>query len=161
MVNYNLRTIEEADNYRLAEIIRSSLKEHGADKPGTVYTDPTTDDLFQLFDRPDALYFIAEKDGLIVGGAGIYPTLGLPIDCVELVKLYIAQPFRSKGIGSELMNRCEKAAKKWGYASIYLETLPELEHACTLYERMGYQKLSKPLGDSGHYACSLWMLKML
>ena len=41
--------ISKEDNVQIASVIRSVLKEHGADKPGTVYTDPTTDALFQLF----------------------------------------------------------------------------------------------------------------
>jgi putative acetyltransferase len=75
--------------------------------------------------------------------------------------LYVDENYRNQGIGIELMKRCEGIASELGYTQLYLETLPELERACTLYERMGYQKLSKPLGDSGHFACSLWMLKPL
>ena len=33
-------------------IIRRTLAEFGANKPGTVYFDPTTDDLFKLFSAP-------------------------------------------------------------------------------------------------------------
>ena len=38
-----LRPIQKTDNTVIASVIRSILKEHGVDKPGTVYTDPTTD----------------------------------------------------------------------------------------------------------------------
>jgi putative acetyltransferase len=160
-VNYNLRVIQESDNQHLARIIRSSLREYGVDKPGTVFTDPTTDNLFGLFDRSDAVYFVAELEGTILGGGGIYPTTGLPNQCAELVKLYVDQRHRNKGIGKQLMKSCEVVALELGYTSLYLETLPELEHACSLYERMGYVKQSQPLGNSGHYACTLWMLKNL
>ena len=42
-------------------IIKNTLKEFGANKPGTVYFDPTTDHLFELFSAPDSAYFIAER----------------------------------------------------------------------------------------------------
>ncbi len=45
----NIRKLERKDNPALAEIIRNSLAEHGANKPGTVFFDPTTDDLDSLF----------------------------------------------------------------------------------------------------------------
>ena len=38
----------------LAQIIRTSLAEFGANKPGTVYFDPTTDALYELFQTPVA-----------------------------------------------------------------------------------------------------------
>jgi len=43
------RSIEEKDNVALAKIIRDTLTEFGAAKPGTVYYDSTTDALYQLF----------------------------------------------------------------------------------------------------------------
>jgi putative acetyltransferase len=161
VATFNFRILQQEDNMRMAEIIRSALKERGVDKPGTVFTDPTTDDLFALFQSFNSRYIVAEENGRIVGGSGVFPTTGLPEKCAELVKLYVDQNYRNQGIGIELMKRCEGIAREMGYSQLYLETLPELERACSLYERMGYRKLSSPLGDSGHFACSLWMLKNL
>ena len=42
-----IRPIELNDNIALAKVIRGALEEFGANKPGTVYFDPTTDALFQ------------------------------------------------------------------------------------------------------------------
>ncbi|HET7899248.1 MAG TPA: GNAT family N-acetyltransferase, partial [Flavisolibacter sp.] len=67
-----IRTIQKNDNQALATIIRSTLKEFGANKPGTVYYDPTTDALYELFaSAPLSVYFVAELDGELVGGGGI------------------------------------------------------------------------------------------
>ncbi|HEY4936410.1 MAG TPA: GNAT family N-acetyltransferase, partial [Puia sp.] len=67
MKNIYIRPIRAADNAAIAAIIRKILAEFGANKPGTVFFDPTTDNLFQLFSIPEAAYFIAEADGKIVG----------------------------------------------------------------------------------------------
>ena len=48
------RHIEQSDNQKIAEVIRKVFREFKIDKPGTVYTDPTTDDLYALFRRPDS-----------------------------------------------------------------------------------------------------------
>lgn len=156
-----IRPIQQEDNEALARVIRSVLEEFGAAKPGTVYTDPTTDQLFELFQTPQSAYFTALLDGEIVGGCGIYPTKGLPEGCTELVKLYLAPATRGKGVGKALMERCFEIAKEKGYTEIYLETLPELHIAVGLYERLGFTYLQKPYGESGHFACDLWMVKEL
>ncbi len=68
MNNICIRPIQAGDNTTIASIIRKTLAEFGANKPGTVYFDPTTDDLFKLFSVPDSAYFIAEVEGRVVGG---------------------------------------------------------------------------------------------
>jgi putative acetyltransferase len=151
------RKIKKEDNAPLAEMIRRVFREFKIDKPGTVYTDPSTDTLFELFQAPGSIYWIAEEQGRIIGGCGIFPTEGLPIGCAELVKFYLAQDARGKGIGRELMQKSITSAKEKGYTSIYLESFPELSRAVSMYEKAGFKKLEQPLGNSGHFACNLWM----
>lgn len=160
-MNTEFRQIKQSDNIELASVIRAILKEYGVDKPGTVYTDPTTDALFELFLSPGSIYWIATVEGEIVGGCGIFPTSGLPDKCAELVKLYVSATARGKGIGFQLMEICFRSAKDLGYEKLYLETLPELSKAVGLYQQLGFMKLSEPLGNSGHFACDIWMLKDL
>lgn len=155
------RAIEEKDNQELASLIRTVLKEFKIDKPGTVYTDPTTDYLSKVFEVPQSAYWIAEEDGKIIGGCGIYPTSGLPDGCVELVKLYTASSARGKGVGKMLMQKSISSAQQFGYDEIYLESFPELSTAISMYEKAGFKKLSEPLGQSGHFACNVWMLLVL
>lgn len=155
------RPIEKADNAAIAAIIRAVLTEFKANKPGTVYFDPTTDDLYSLFSTPGSEYRMLEVDGKLVGGSGIFPTEGLPDGCCELVKLYILPEVRGKGYGKLLINECFDIARRLGSKQVYLETLPELKMAVGLYESCGFQYLDKPLGNSGHFGCDLWMLKQL
>ena len=156
-----IRLIKPEDNETIAKVIRSILEEHRMNKPGTVYTDPTTDHLYELFRTPGSRYRIIEVDGKICGGCGIYPTKGLPEGCVELVKLYLIPELRGKGLGRKLLTLCAEDAKEMGYNSLYLESMPELNSAVGLYESVDYKKLDQPMGDSGHFACNLWMLKKL
>jgi putative acetyltransferase len=161
MRNYTTRPIRKEDNTAIAAIIRSVLTEFKANKPGTVYYDPTTDDLFSLFSATNAEYHILESDGNIIGGSGIYPTVGLPAGCCELVKLYLLPEARGKGYGKLLIHECFDIARRFGYEQVYLETMPELKMAVGLYENCGFKYLDKPLGNSGHFGCDLWMRKDL
>jgi putative acetyltransferase len=156
-----IRPIAPSDNEPLARIIRAALEEFGAAKPGTVYFDPTTDALYELFRTPRSHYFVAEgKDGLL-GGGGIFPTGGLSGDTCELVKMYLRPEARGLGLGRTLIEKSLKAAQEAGFKKVYLETMPELKNALVAYEKLGFKYLDGPMGDSGHFGCGLWMLKEL
>ena len=159
--NISIRNIEPADNAVLASVVRATLSEFGAARPGTVYYDPTTDALYELFRKEGSVYYVAEKDGRIVGGGGIYPSDGLPEDTCELVKMYLLPEARGIGLGKTLIQGCLDFAKKWGYEKVYLETMPELKQALSTYEKFGFQYLNGPMGNTGHHGCELWMLKEL
>lgn len=161
MALITIRNIQPFDNAVLAKIIRNALEEFKANKPGTVYFDDTTDNLSDVFTAAKSMYFIAEENGMTLGGGGIYPTQNLPDDTCELVKLYLSHTARGKGTGKLLMQKCFTAATELGYKKMYLETMPELNIAVPLYEKMGFNYLRAPLGNSGHDGCDIWMIKDL
>ena len=156
-----IRTIEPGDDKPLATIIRDTLAEFKANKPGTVYFDETTDHLSDVFKTDGSIYFVAELDGEIMGGSGIYPTANLPEGTCELVKLYLSSKARGKGLGKILLHKCIAAAKELGYKKIYLETMPELTIAIPMYEKLGFTYLPAAQGSSGHTGCDVWMIKEL
>jgi len=158
-MNIEIRTIKEQDNKELAGIIRQTLKEFKADKPGTVYYDEATDHLSDLFTADKSAYYVAFVDGSLVGGAGIYPTEGLPDDTLELVKMYLLPEARGLGLGKKLILKCIETAVQTGYKKIYLETMAELDKAVETYIRLGFSRLEGPLGNSGHHSCEIWMIK--
>ena len=153
-----IREIQPEDNPLIAKIIRTALEEYDEAKPGTVYTDPTTDEIFETFSAtPKSAYFIVEFDDELIGGCGIYPTKNLPDGYAELVKIYLKSEFRGHGIGKQLMDKSIAYAKSQGYTHLYIESFPSLKEAIHLYEKIGFEILPEPLGDSGHFACSVWM----
>jgi putative acetyltransferase len=156
-----IRPIESGDNEALAKVIRTALAEFGANKPGTVYFDPTTDALYELFRTPGSFYYVATIDEVVVGGCGIFPTDNLPDGTCELVKLYVSKEARGTGLGKQLMEKSMSWAKENGYTQVYLESMPELAKAVSIYEKVGFKSLDGPLGNSGHCGCDIWMLKAL
>lgn len=157
-----IRPIRPEDNKALAAIIRATLTEFGANHPGTVYYDATTDTLYELFRKPRSVYFVAESDnGEIVGGGGIFPSDGLPEDTCELVKMYLLPQVRGTGLGRKIIELCLQAAREMGFSKVYLESMPELHLALKVYEKFGFAYLNKPLGNTGHFGCDLHMLKIL
>ena len=161
MGSIQIRTIQPEDDKVLAQIIRDSLTEFGANHPGTVYYDQTTDHLYDLFRKERSVYYVVHEDGVILGGAGIFPSNGLPADTCELVKMYLLPIARGRGLASELIRLGIDFASRQGFKSIYLETMPQLKKALPIYEKWGFQYLSAPMGNTGHAGCELWMLKKL
>src|ERR1043165_4460719 len=118
----NIRLIESSDNSALAKIVRDTMKEFGVNRPNTVYFDPTTDKLYELFQKERSAYNVAEINNEIMGGAGIYPTDGLPVDTCELVKMYLLPKARGLGLGRMLIEKCLEQATEKGYKNVYLQT---------------------------------------
>lgn len=158
-MNIHIRPIEEKDNMQIAALIRKVLTEFQRNQDGTVFTDPTTDDLYNLFKSPGSSYWIAEENDQIIGGCGIFPTAGLPEGCAELVKFYLDPASRGQGIGKALLEKSFSSAKELRFDQLYLESFPEFTTAISLYEKYGFEHIQAALGNSGHYACNVWMLK--
>ena len=156
-----IREIGATDNAAVAKMIREVLLELGAPKVGTAYEDETLDVLSEVYDTERAVYFVAELDGKVVGAAGISQLENSVENICELQKMYFSPVVRGKGFGAQMMQKCLEAAKNFEYDKCYLETLPYMKSAVKLYERSGFVALDAPLGDTGHYSCSEWMLKTL
>jgi putative acetyltransferase len=77
------------------------------------------------------------------------------------VKLYVENSARGTGTGKKLLEHSLAWAKDNGYTQVYLESMPELSKAVSIYEKLGFTRLNNPLGNSGHDGCDIWMLKTL
>jgi putative acetyltransferase len=75
--------------------------------------------------------------------------------------MYLLPRARGKGVGRTLIEESFQIARNLGYQAIYLETMPELTKAIYIYEKMGFQYLNGPMGNSGHTGCDIWMIKTL
>ncbi|MVT07152.1 hypothetical protein [Chitinophaga tropicalis] len=61
-----LRTIQQRDNAPLAAIIRQTLISFQANVPGTAFSDPELNALFETFQTPGAWYWIAgERNNIL------------------------------------------------------------------------------------------------
>ena len=159
--NLLIRKVIPSDNALLASLIRNVFEEYNAPKQNTVYSDPTTDDLFALFQKSRSVLWIALLNDEICGCCGIYATESLPEDYAELSKFYLLKEARGKGIGKQLMLKCIQSAKEMNYKSLYIESLPQFSTAVSMYEKYGFTRIDKPLGNSGHTSCNIWMIKQL
>lgn len=161
MSNYKIREIRPQDNASVKTLIQSVLVEMGVPKVGTAYEDDSLNDMYETYNKSRMAYFVVEENGKIIGSAGIAPLQGGEEDICELQKMYFLPEARGRGVGAEMMKTCLDFARGQGFNKCYLETLPYMENARKLYARTGFESLDKPMGDTGHYNCTMWMIKDL
>lgn len=156
-----IRPIAPEDNAAVAAIIRTVMPEFGADGPGFAIHDPEVDTMYQAYAQPRSSYFVVERDGRVIGGAGIAPLEGGEADVCELRKMYFLPEARGIGAGTAMMQRCLDAARMHGFARCYLETLTGMDEAQALYLRSGFRQLCAPLGGTGHFSCDRFFMREL
>ncbi len=156
-----IRPITPEDNAAVAAIIRTVMPEFGADGPGFAIHDPEVDTMCLAYAQPRSSYFVVERDGRVIGGAGIAPLEGGDPDVCELRKMYFLPEARGIGAGTAMMQRCLDAAREHGFARCYLETLTGMDQAQALYLRSGFKQLCAPLGGTGHFSCDRFFLREL
>lgn len=161
IADFTLRLITPKDNPSIANVIRRVSAEFGltADK-GYGVADPTLDDMYSVYDQKGSAYWVIEHQGEIVGGGGFAPLAGEPNVC-ELQKMYFLQQTRGHGLAKRIVALSLQQAKELGYSQCYLETTECLKEAIGLYEKLGFEHLDAPLGQTGHDACEVVMLKPL
>ena len=160
-MKFSIRKIQKKDDPEIERIIRFVLTEHGLNKPGTAFYDDSLRYMHEFHLGAKSIYFIAENENGMLGGGGVYPSNGLPEDTCELVKVYLLPEARGKGVGTSLIDQCIIFAQEKGYKKMYLETMDELKKAVHLYERQGFRMLQEVLGNTGHFACGIRMIKDL
>ena len=158
MSDFTIRPITVDDDASMAAVIRTVMPEFGAVGDGFAINDPEVDWLSRAYAEPGCAYFVVERDGKVLGGAGVAPLIGGDPDTCELRKMYFRAELRGTGVGAAMMAKCLYTARKLGYRRCYLETLRGMDAAMRLYERSGFQRIPGPLGATGHGGCNAFYL---
>ena len=156
-----IRKITEADSEHLKHIIKTVMPEFGAGGEGFAIHDKEVEDMYVAYTRPRTIYFVIEQEGKILGGGGIAPLDGGEENVCELKKMYFIPEARGKGLGKLILNKCLIAAKELGFELCYLETFHTMHNAMRLYEHIGFARINKAMGNTGHFSCDTFYIKKL
>jgi putative acetyltransferase len=94
----------------LAGLIRSSLKAHQLDIPGTVYFDEGLDHLSGYYDDPGRAYYVLVDEDVLIGGIGLAEFNGFD-KCCELQKLYLSDEAKGQGLGYKMIKQGKEIVK--------------------------------------------------
>ncbi|KRL11097.1 GNAT family N-acetyltransferase [Schleiferilactobacillus perolens] len=156
-----IRPITPADDAQMAAIVRDSLSAVGLAIPGTAYFDPELPHLSHYYAaKPGREYFVAVRNGLVLGGAGIAEYEGTK-QVAELQKVYVAESARGQGLSKQLIEHALAFAWQAKYESVYLETHHKLHAAMHVYQEFGFHPLLQPLGTAEHSAMDSFWVKLL
>ncbi len=90
-----------------------------------------------FLDQPRVRFFVARDGGRAVGcGALVVKDGGR----AEIKRMIVDASARGKGVGWQILEAIEGAAREAGVARIRLETGPESREALSLYRRAGYRE---------------------
>ena len=156
-----IREIQQKDNESIAKVIRAIFHELNAPKVGTAYADPILDTLYEVYQAPRSVYYVVEHDGKVVGGCGVAPLENGDDSVCELQKMYFAPEIRGTGYAEKIIEKCLEFAKTQSFEICYLETLSFMTTAQKLYQRIGFENICGPMGNTGHSSCEVWMTKKL
>lgn len=160
MNSIEIRPIQKKDNQSTAEMIRYVLVEQNAPKTGTAFEDKALNDLYETYNKERAEYFVLLENNEIIGSAGIQALENDDSVC-ELQKMYFHPKARGRGLGEKMMKNCLDFARENNFKSCYIETLPSMKAAQKLYLKTGFKYIGYRMGNTGHYSCTVWMLKTL
>ena len=153
--------INESDNKHISVILREVLIEMDIPRIGSAYEDPEINNMYESYQSKRSIYFVVEENNKILGGAGINQLKNGDINICELQKMYFHKSIRGRGIGDKMIELCLNFAVKSNYKKCYIETMPNMVYAQKLYIKKGFKYIDNPLGNTGHKACPIWMLKNL
>ena len=126
------------------EAARQIIDEYVDSLPGTVREYETASRAEPLpgeFAQPQGILFLAFVDGEVAGCCAMRPLdlADFPNAC-EMKRLYVRARFRGLGLGRQLVEATLDAARMSQYASIFLDTIDEMESARALYKDVGFRE---------------------
>ena len=108
-----------------------------------------------------AAYFVVDRDGRLLGGAGIRPLAGAVADVFELGGVYVEPRHRRRGLATALVEHCMAVALAFGYRQCYAEVTVATLPATRLLGGRGFSSLPRPLGRTGRTDTEHWYLRDL
>jgi GNAT superfamily N-acetyltransferase len=87
---------------------------------------------------PESCFHIVEQDGQPIAMGGLHR---LRDGVAEMKRVYVRDAARGRGLGRTLVTRLISDARGFGYRRLLLDTMPTLETAIALYERLGFVRI--------------------
>lgn len=91
-----------------------------------------------MYGSPKGALLLAKVDGIYVGTVGLRES-GPGV--AEMKRMFVLPEYQGRGVGYLLSEAFIEQAAKMGYSSIRLDSIPELDKALRLYQRLGFKEI--------------------
>jgi putative acetyltransferase len=119
--------------------VRALLREYVASLPFDLDFQGFDDEVAMLpgaYAPPRGALLVARADTGIVGCVGVR---ALDEDACEMKRLYVLSSQRGTGLGRRLAEASITEARRLGYRTMRLDTVPGMETAQAIYSRLGFR----------------------
>lgn len=118
-----VRSMQDADVEQI-----SRLEEEAFSMPWS------RESFFSMIHNQNARYYVAEKDGHVVGGCGVLMAAGEG----NITNVVVDKKFRGQGIGTRMLQYLIKEGEKNGLCAFTLEVRVSNAQAIHVYEKLGF-----------------------
>lgn len=134
--------IEVKEAYEQIDVIRQLFLEYSNHLQIDLEFQSFQEELAALpgkYSYPKGRLYVITVDGEIGGCVGLRP---FDTHTGEMKRLYIRPQFQGRGLGRQLAEQMIIDARKIGYHTLLLDTLPTMHTAIALYEKLGFTDTS-------------------
>jgi len=146
--SFHIRDARDEELEMIRDVTLAAYEEYAAILPPPFW-EGYRRQLLATFDQEGPVErIVAERDGTIIGSVLLYPPLakayggtiasaGWP----EVRLLAVAPVARGQGVGTALMDECERRARRAGAMMLGLHTMEMMQVAIGMYERRGFERV--------------------
>jgi ribosomal protein S18 acetylase RimI-like enzyme len=96
------------------------------------------EELSTLYAKPNGAFVLAFFDHSLIGCFGIRK---IDDKTCELKRMYLSKELRGRGLGEKLLLKALEIARLSGYQHMRLDTLPSMQSAFGLYQKLGFREI--------------------
>lgn len=141
----SIRDAHDSERNAIREVTQAAYEQYATIMSAAFWAGYKSRLLAALDEEGPVERIVAVQDGTIVGSVLLYPAsanvyTGLvgSVTWPEVRLLAVLPAVRGQGIGTALMDECERRAFRAGATVLGLHTMDTMEAAVRMYERMGF-----------------------
>jgi len=136
-----VRRFEPSDQAQCRQLILSGLAEHFGSIDET--RNPDLDDIAQSYLSNGHDFYVAERDGHVVGTVGLLFERFL----ARIMRMSVAKNYRQQGIATALLKKCIERTRERGVSQIVAFTEPHWFDAVGFYLASGFEQYGSDAED--------------
>lgn len=143
--SFYVRDARDDEREAIRDVTLAAYEEYATVMPKPVWEGYRRHIVMTLEKEGAVEHIVAEHEGTVIGSVLLYPSLAnvytwirVDADWPEVRLLAVAPEVRGQGVGTALMDECERRAYNAGATILGLHTTDMMQAALRMYERRGF-----------------------
>ena len=145
--DFHIRDARDDEREAIKEVTVAAYEEYSAVIPWHFWEAYQQHILMTIDSEGSVERIVAEHKGTVIGSVLFYPSLDnvypgvrVDVDWPEVRLLAVVPGARGQGVGTALMDECERRASRAGATMLGLHTMEMMQVAIAMYERRGFER---------------------